>query len=209
MRIACLGSGSGVAGEPSYDAMVLVGRLLAQAGHTVLTGGYGGAGMEAPARGAKEASGAAIGFTMLGKPGNGYLTEAVDSRLQYVNTTMNSPTMPPPAVQFGIRLGNLLSADGFIIAAGGGPGSMVELMAIINLGGKIWPQPKKVAILRAKVTNGGGWDYAMLTQLEDWGMLPQPIRSQILITESPEQAVNWATMVATAPTQDQGPQPKL
>lgn len=71
--IACLGGGKGKEGDAQYDAMVEVGRLLAQRGCTVITGGFGGAGMEAPAKGAKEAGGTAIGYTMLGKPGNPYL----------------------------------------------------------------------------------------------------------------------------------------
>lgn len=198
MNIACLGSGSGGPGEPSYDAMVEVGRLLAQAGHTVFTGGFGGAGMEAPARGAKQAGGRAVGFTILGKPGNPYLTEVVDCREQYTDcgAALLHPD-PPVGVQFGLRLGNLLCADGFIIAAGGGPGTMTELMAIVNLNSKIWKQTKKLAILKVGWANGKGWDYSMLQQLENWGMLPPKVRPQILITGSPKQAVGWVTMVAT------------
>jgi uncharacterized protein (TIGR00725 family) len=41
---------------------MLLGRLLAQAGHTVLTGGYSGS-MEAVSRGAAEAGGHVIGVT--------------------------------------------------------------------------------------------------------------------------------------------------
>ena len=55
--ISCFGPGVGEPGDPLYDAMVEVGRLLAQLGCTVQTGGFGGTGMEAPARGAREANG--------------------------------------------------------------------------------------------------------------------------------------------------------
>lgn len=204
MNIACLGSGSGQPGSPAYDAMVAVGRLLAQAGHTVLTGGFGGAGMEAPARGAKLAGGKTVGYTILGKPGNSFLTEEVDCR-----TMFNICPVPPPTAQFCLRFFSLLDADGFIISAGGGAGSMLELMGIINLGAKVWPAPKKVAILQPNGPVVKGWDYPMLTQLENWDMLPGKVLQEILITKQPELAVNWATMVATASAQNQGPQLKL
>lgn len=196
MRIACLGSGSGKSGDAAYDAMVEVGRLLAQTGHTVLTGGFGGAGMEAPARGAKLAGGKTVGYTMLGKQPNEWIMEIGDCAAQF---HLGASAPPIPEIQFGIRLGSLLAADGFIMAAGGGAGSMLELMGIINLGSKIWETPKKTAILQTRGVEIKGWDYGMLQQLEDWGMLPKKVLQAILITETPEGAVNWATLVATVP----------
>jgi len=52
IMIACLGSGKGELGEPIYDAMVKIGAMAAQRSIKIATGGFGGAGMEAPARGA-------------------------------------------------------------------------------------------------------------------------------------------------------------
>jgi len=49
-------------GTPAYDEAVQMGRLLAQSGYTVATGGYGGV-MEGASRGAVEAGGHAIGVT--------------------------------------------------------------------------------------------------------------------------------------------------
>lgn len=192
--IACLGSGSGASGEPCYDAMVEVGRLLAERGLIVATGGFGGAGMEAPAKGATTAGGKAIGYTMYGMSGNPYLSETVDCREQYTKSTVGpSRTATPSEVQFGVRLGNLLVADGFIIAAEGGPGTMVELMAIIVLNHKLWKkEPKHLAILKVKGVEGKGWGSNMLDRLEEWGVLPREVRESILIVETPEEAVAWA-----------------
>lgn len=189
--IACLGSGSGTIGDPCYDAMVEVGRLLAKKKYIVLTGGFGGVGMEAPARGATELGGKTVGYTIFGKQGNSYLSEIVDCRKQYINPLAGSLCMePPPEVQYGVRLGNLLTANGFIIAANGGPGTMVELIAIINLNYKLWKEkPKRVAILNV---NCNGWNSDMLNQLEAWGVLPQEVRESILVVFMPEQAVDWA-----------------
>lgn len=49
-------------GSPAYAEAVEMGRLLAQAGYAVATGGYGGV-MEGASRGAVEAGGHAIGVT--------------------------------------------------------------------------------------------------------------------------------------------------
>lgn len=181
--IACLGSGSGKIGDSYYDAMVKVGRLLAKKGCVVATGGFGGVGMEAPARGAAT-GGKTIGYTMLGRQGNAYLSETVDCQ-KFQDKELS------PEIQYGVRLGNLLSADGFIIAANGGPGTMVELMAIINLNYKLWKEKaKNVAILNL---GSNKWNVDMLDRLEAWKMLPREVRSYILVASTPEQAVSWAT----------------
>jgi predicted Rossmann-fold nucleotide-binding protein len=56
------GSNSPKDGEPDYATARELGRLLAQAGYVVATGGYFGT-MEAASRGAKEAGGHVIGVT--------------------------------------------------------------------------------------------------------------------------------------------------
>ncbi len=62
MRITVFGGASPKAGEPAYQEALLLGRLLGEAGHTVLTGGYIGT-MEAVSRGANEAGSHVIGVT--------------------------------------------------------------------------------------------------------------------------------------------------
>ena len=70
--VAVFGSSAGRPGEPAYEAARACGRLLAEAGYAVATGGYGGA-MEACSRGAAEAGGTVIGVTapaaFPGRPG--------------------------------------------------------------------------------------------------------------------------------------------
>ena len=77
--VAVFGASSPVPGEPVYDDGVRCGRLLAEAGFAVATGGYAGL-MEAVSLGASEVGGRVIGVTVpavfpdrLG--GNAHLTE--------------------------------------------------------------------------------------------------------------------------------------
>lgn len=60
--IAVFGSSTAQPGGGEYEEGVLCGRLLAEAGFAVATGGYGGL-MEAVCRGAAAANGATIGVT--------------------------------------------------------------------------------------------------------------------------------------------------
>jgi uncharacterized protein (TIGR00730 family) len=60
--VAVFGSSEPAPGSPDYRRAFEVGRRLAEAGFTVVNGGYGGV-MEASARGAREAGGRTIGVT--------------------------------------------------------------------------------------------------------------------------------------------------
>jgi uncharacterized protein (TIGR00730 family) len=62
VRISVFGGSQPKAGDPIYDDAVQLGRMIAQAGYTLLTGGYIGT-MEALSRGASEAGGFVIGVT--------------------------------------------------------------------------------------------------------------------------------------------------
>ncbi len=62
MNVTVFGASSPQPGQPLYQQALELGRLLAEAGHTVLTGGYIGT-MEAVSRGAAEAGGHVIGVT--------------------------------------------------------------------------------------------------------------------------------------------------
>ncbi len=62
MNVAVFGASAPRPGEPAYQEAYALGRALAQAGHTVLNGGYIGT-MEAVSRGAAEAGGRVIGVT--------------------------------------------------------------------------------------------------------------------------------------------------
>lgn len=62
MNISVFGGSQPKEGDQAYEEAMLLGRLLAQRGHTVLTGGYIGT-MEAVSRGAYEAGGHVVGVT--------------------------------------------------------------------------------------------------------------------------------------------------
>ena len=61
-KITVFGGSAPKAGEAAYDNALLLGKLLGEAGYTVLTGGYMGT-MEAISRGANEAGSHVIGIT--------------------------------------------------------------------------------------------------------------------------------------------------
>ena len=62
MRVSVFGGSQPKAGDAAYTEAQALGSLLAERGHTVLTGGYIGV-MEAASRGAREAGGHVIGVT--------------------------------------------------------------------------------------------------------------------------------------------------
>lgn len=79
-RVAVFGSSEPRPGDGGYERARRVGALLARAGLTVVTGGYGGV-MEAASRGAREEGGAAIGVTVstfASRSPNSYLTQVIE-----------------------------------------------------------------------------------------------------------------------------------
>ena len=62
MRISVFGGSSPKPGEAAYDQAYQLGKLIGEAGFTVLTGGYIGT-MEAVSRGTAEAGGKVVGVT--------------------------------------------------------------------------------------------------------------------------------------------------
>ncbi len=62
MKVAVFGGAAPKPGDEVYSQAMSLGRLLAQQGHTVMSGGYVGV-MEAVSRGASEAGGFVIGIT--------------------------------------------------------------------------------------------------------------------------------------------------
>lgn len=102
--------------DEEYHQAELLGKLLAEAGFTVCTGGYAGV-MEAASRGAREAGGEVIGITVdiFSEPPNSFLsreirTETLHRRLEVVSEM----------------------SDGFI-ALNGGIGTVAEVALIWNL----------------------------------------------------------------------------
>jgi len=102
ITIAVFGSGSAPPHHPLIAQSERLGRMLAEAGYTVLCGGYGGT-MAAVSRGARQAGGEVVGVTveLFAKEPNPWLT-----REQRVT-------------DFFPRLQLLTAADGFVVLLGG------------------------------------------------------------------------------------------
>ncbi len=117
--VAVFGSSRSDQGSDEYSDAVRCGRLLAEAGFAVATGGYAGT-MEGVSRGAAEEGGNAIGVTVPsvfpGRAGaNPFLTEE----------------MPAPGLV--LRIDRLLSLSVASIALPGSIGTLAELVLAWNL----------------------------------------------------------------------------
>lgn len=117
--IAVFGSSAGRPGETAYEAARECGRLLAEAGYAVATGGYGGA-MEACSRGAADAGGRVIGVTapaaFPGRPGANH----------WVRVEIPAPTLTE-------RIHLMLNGSAACIALDGSIGTLTELLMAWNL----------------------------------------------------------------------------
>jgi hypothetical protein len=115
--VAVFGSGSAPPDHAVIAEAERLGRLLAEAGFRLMTGGYGGT-MEAASRGAQRAGGQVIGVTMeLFAPRlrpNRWLTE--EQRVS----------------DFFPRLRRLTGADGFVVLRGG-VGTLTEATLVWSL----------------------------------------------------------------------------
>ncbi len=147
-RVSVFGGSQPKPGDPVYQDALLLGQLLAQAGYTVLNGGYIGT-MEALSRGANEAGGQVIGVTCdeveAWRPvkANRWVTEEWHFR------TLQE------------RLFALVNnADGFL-ALPGGVGTLVEISLTWNLliTGVLSPRPL--------VLIGPGWQATVQGFLEE------------------------------------------
>lgn len=120
MNITIFGGAEIAPGSAPYQEAYQLGKLLAEAGHTVLTGGYMGA-MEGASRGANEAGGHVIGVTCADieawrgiKPN------------QWVQEERRCITLRE-------RLNTLIDNSQASIALPGGPGTLAEVALTWNL----------------------------------------------------------------------------
>jgi uncharacterized protein (TIGR00725 family) len=120
LNITVFGGSHPQPGSPAYQEAYELGKLLGQARHTVLTGGYIGT-MEAVSRGANEAGGHVIGVTCdeiehwRKIKANGWVQE--ERRFQTLEQ----------------RLNELVHACEAAIALPGGPGTLTEIALTWNL----------------------------------------------------------------------------
>jgi len=120
MNVTVFGGAQPLPDSPAYVEACELGRLLAEAGYTVLTGGYIGT-MEAVSKGASEAGGHVVGVTCdeierwRGTKAN-----------RWVKEERHFSTMQE-------RLNELVRACDAAIALPGGPGTLAEIALTWNL----------------------------------------------------------------------------
>jgi len=117
--IAVFGSSLTVLDTPGYQAAVTCGRLLAEAGYTVTTGGYAGT-MEAVSRGAAEAGGRVLGITA-----PGVFPARVGANEWVVEER--------PAATLTERIHDMIEMSAAFIALDGSIGTLTELLVAWNV----------------------------------------------------------------------------
>jgi len=120
MNITVFGGSQPREGSPAYAEAYLIGKLLAEAGHVVLTGGYIGT-MEAVSRGAYETGGHVIGVTC---------AEIEHWRNIGVNAWVKEERKFDTLRH---RLDGLINGCDAAIALPGGPGTLTEIALMWNL----------------------------------------------------------------------------
>lgn len=120
MNVTVFGGSQPKEGTSAYAEAYQLGKLLAEAGHTVLTGGYIGT-MEAVSRGAHEAGGHVIGVTC---------ADIEAWRQIKANSWVKEERRHQTLLQ---RLDGLISGCDAAIALPGGPGTLTEIGLMWNL----------------------------------------------------------------------------
>jgi uncharacterized protein (TIGR00730 family) len=120
MRISVFGGSQPREGDAAYTEAMELGRLLAERGHVVLTGGYIGT-MEAVSRGARDAGGHVIGETC----------EEIESwRAVKPNAWVVEEIRKKTLEE---RLHALIHESDAALALPGGPGTLTEIALTWNL----------------------------------------------------------------------------
>ncbi len=119
MIVTVFGASLTSPGQPLYQEAMLLGKLLAEAGHSVKTGGYIGT-MEAVSRGAAEAGGHVIGATC---------TEIEKWRSVGANPWVKEEQKSPSLMS---RLDRLMTPSDAFMALPGGVGTLAEILLAWN-----------------------------------------------------------------------------
>jgi len=171
MNITVFGGAQPQPDSPAYEEARLLGELLAQRGHTVLTGGYIGT-MEAVSRGASEAGGHVIGVTC----------EDIEAWRgvrpnQWVKEERRSKTL------IG-RLQALVEGCEAAIALPGGVGTLTEISLMWNL------MIVESIHRRPLILVGAGWQSTLDQFHTSFEMyMPAHQRDQLLFAEDVQSAV--------------------
>jgi uncharacterized protein (TIGR00730 family) len=120
MRVSVFGGSQPKEGGAAYAEAMELGKLLAERGHIVLTGGYIGT-MEAVSRGAREAGGHVIGVTC----------EDIEAwRPIQANAWVMEEIRKKTLIE---RLHTLIHESDAALALPGGPGTLTEIAMMWNL----------------------------------------------------------------------------
>lgn len=143
-HVSIFGGGSSPTGSFGYLVAKEAGKLLAQAGWTVVTGAYGGI-MAGANEGVNEVGGRIIGFhlgSLVSEPPVGSFTELVDC-------SMGPEEILTAEEADGLRLGQLLSSERFlwVIDSYAGSGTMTELSRYISARQSYWKTKRYGSIL--------------------------------------------------------------
>jgi uncharacterized protein (TIGR00730 family) len=172
MNITVFGGSQPKAGDESYAEAYELGKLLASAGHTILTGGYIGT-MEAVSRGANEGGGHVIGVTC---------DEIENWRKVKANAWVQEERRFQTLEQ---RLSELIHSCEAAIALPGGPGTLTEIALTWNLMIIAAIPPKPLILI------GSGWKSVMerfLTSFEAY--IPQNQRFLLQLAPDIQSAVS-------------------
>lgn len=167
--VSVFGGSAPEAGSPAYQEAQELGRLLAEAGHTVMTGGYTGT-MEAASRGASEAGGLAIGVTVAAFERAGRKPNAYNGEIVRYETLTE-------------RLLHLVTRCNAAVALPGGVGTLSEVAltwSLLQTGG-IEPMPF--------VLLGEQWHDLLHTLYADGQYIAETDMHLFAVARTPEQAV--------------------
>ena len=167
--ISVFGSSAPQPGQPDYEAACELGRLLAEAGFAVASGGYIGT-MEAVSRGASQAGGQVIGVTC---------DEIERWRAVGPNRWISQEIRYATLLE---RLAHLVTHNDGMVALGGGVGTLTEVALA-------WNQLQVQAIgPRPLVLLGEVWHRTMAIFVES-PYVPEAHRALFQLASTPQEAV--------------------
>jgi uncharacterized protein (TIGR00730 family) len=173
MNISVFGGSQPKEGDSAYTEAMEIGRLLAERGHTVLTGGYIGT-MEAVSRGPKEAGGHVIGVTC----------EDIEA---WRKVSANSWVMEEIRMKTLIeRLHTLIHESDAAFALPGGAGTLTEVALMWNL------MIVESLHRRPLILIGRGWQSTFDQFFKEFGSyMTAPQREILKFADDVQTAVNW------------------
>jgi len=161
MNVTVFGGAQPKEGSAAYEEARELGKLLAERGHAVLTGGYMGT-MEAVSRGASEAGGHVIGVTC---------QDIEDWRGSKVNAWVKEEIKKKSLLD---RLQALIEGCDAAIALPGGAGTLAEISLMWNL------MIVESLLPRPLILVGSGWQSTFDQFFKEFETY-MPIRQQELI----------------------------